>query len=100
MSNEVNKTGLKVYSSRPYELVKTSFLILTWVVLGVHLEICGPTLTILAARTGVLLSGISTILVARNAGYVTGNIAGALVQKIVKKYPELLLSISFLIAAT
>jgi len=63
------------------------------------LEIVGPTLNILSFQTKVTFSGISTILVARSAGYIVANIIGASVQNIVKKYPEGLLSISFLIAS-
>ena len=64
-----------------------------------HLEIVGPTLQILAGQTNVDTAGISTILVIRGAGYMFGNIVGALTQKIAKKYPEFLLTISFLVAA-
>lgn len=63
------------------------------------MEIIGPTLRILAGHTGQTIAGISTILMARNAGYMIANIAGALVQKIVNRYPEALLSISFLITS-
>jgi len=63
------------------------------------LEIIGPTLNILASQTHVAFTGISTILVARNAGYMIANIVGASLQNIVKKYPEGLLSISFLLAS-
>lgn len=64
-----------------------------------HLEIVGPTLGVLAKQTGVDIAGISTILVIRGAGYMFGNIVGALTQKIAKKYPEILLTVSFLVAA-
>jgi len=63
------------------------------------LEIVGPTLGILAAQSQVSFSGISTILMARSVGYMFANIGGALVQNVVKKYCEVLLSISFLIAS-
>ncbi|UJR34355.1 hypothetical protein I4U23_021759 [Adineta vaga] len=94
-----NEKGLKVYTSKPWEMIKTSFLVITWIVLGMHLEIVGPTLQVLAVQTGVSTTGISDILVARGAGYMFGNLGGALTQKVVKKYPEMLLSISFLIAS-
>lgn len=63
------------------------------------MELVGPTINILAAQTSVTLTGISTILVARSAGYLVANIVGAAVQALVKKYSEGLLSISFLIAS-
>ncbi len=63
------------------------------------MEIVGPTLGILAKQSNVSLSGISTILMARSVGYMFANIAGALVQNVVKKYCEGLLAISFLIAS-
>ena len=63
------------------------------------MEVVGPTLKILAGKTGVDLTAISTILASRNAGYMAANLAGAVLQQFVQKYPESLLSISFLIAA-
>jgi predicted MFS family arabinose efflux permease len=65
----------------------------------VHLEIVGPTLNVLAYQTGVAYSGISTIFVARGVGYISGNIFGTLIQNVVNKYPEGVLSIAFLIAS-
>ncbi len=63
------------------------------------MELVGPTLKILATHTQVSYTGISTILIVRGAGYIFANISGTLIEKIVKKYPEGLLSISFLIAS-
>ena len=63
------------------------------------MEIVGPTLNILAQQTAVEYSGISNILVTRGAGYISGNIFGALIQNIVNKYPEGILSIAFVIAS-
>jgi len=63
------------------------------------LELVGPTLNILMIQTGVSLSVISTILIARGAGYISGNLGGALIEKLAKKYPEVLLSLAFLIAS-
>lgn len=63
------------------------------------MEIIGPTLKILGDQTGVTYNRISTILITRNAGYMVPNIVGAIIQNIVKRYPEGLLSIAFLIAA-
>jgi len=64
-----------------------------------HLEIIGPTLKILAQQIGVDLTSISTILMCRNGGYMIANLVGASVQNIVKKSPEGLLFIAFLIAS-
>ncbi len=63
------------------------------------MEIVGPTLNILSDQTGVSLSGISTILVCRNGGYIIANIFGPLLENIVKNFPSGLLSISYLIAS-
>jgi predicted MFS family arabinose efflux permease len=63
------------------------------------LELVGPTLNILMIQTGVSLSKISTILMLRGAGYMSGNLGGALIEKVVKKFPEGLLSLAFLIAS-
>jgi len=32
-NNKGNVQGLKIYTSHPYELIKTGFLVLTWVIL-------------------------------------------------------------------
>ncbi|CAF3708982.1 unnamed protein product [Rotaria sp. Silwood1] len=99
MSSKVNEKSLKIYTSQPWELGKTCFLLLTWIVLGIHLEIIGPTVNVLARQTNVTYSGISTILITRGAGYVVANIVGGITQNIVKEHPEGLLSVAFLIAA-
>ncbi len=62
------------------------------------MEIIGPTLKILAQKIGVDLTNISTILMSRNGGYMIANLVGASLQNIVRKCPECLLSIAFLIA--
>ncbi|CAF1334932.1 unnamed protein product [Rotaria sordida] len=99
MSSKKGVKGIEVYTSQPWELVKTTFLVFTWIILGIHLELVGPTINILARQTQVAYAGISTILITRSAGYMTGNIVGAITQNIVKQYPEGLLSFAFLIAA-
>jgi hypothetical protein len=37
MSNKVNEKGLKVYTSHPWELIKTCFLVVTWIILVCYL---------------------------------------------------------------
>ncbi|CAF1050950.1 unnamed protein product [Rotaria sordida] len=54
-------------------------------------------LGIIVGITGVTFTGISTILATRNGGYMTGSIAGAVMQKMVKRYPEALLAVAFFI---
>jgi predicted MFS family arabinose efflux permease len=56
-------------------------------------------LKILAQQTGTTFTGISSILAARGAGYMTGNILGAVMQNMVKRFPEGLLALAFLIAS-
>jgi len=63
------------------------------------LEVVGSTLKVLADQCHVEIDQISTILVTRNAGYMVANLIGAILQKYVGKYPEALLSVSFLVAA-
>ncbi|CAF3192999.1 unnamed protein product [Rotaria sp. Silwood2] len=105
MSSKVNENekekvkGLKIYISQPWELGKTCFLLVTWIILGMHLELVGPTINVLARKTGVAYTGISNILMTRGAGYMVGNIVGGITQNIVKQHPEGLLSFAFLIAA-
>lgn len=63
------------------------------------MEIVGSTLEVLATQCQVKINEISTILVTRNAGYMAANLVGAILQKYVGKYPEALLSVSFLVSA-
>ncbi|CAM4754267.1 unnamed protein product [Rotaria magnacalcarata] len=99
MTSKINEKGIKMYTSHPWELIKTLFLVFTWIVLGAHLELIGPTINVLSKQTNVTYNGISTILITRGAGYMVANIAGGITQNIVKKHPEGLLSFAFLIAA-
>ncbi|CAF1165374.1 unnamed protein product [Rotaria sp. Silwood1] len=95
--NTKKKTALQIYTSRPWELLKTGFLVASWIVLGIHGELVGPTLKILALQTDVAFTGISTILVARSGGYITGNIVGGAMKTMVKRYPEVFLAVGFFI---
>jgi len=91
--------GFQLYLSKPFETLKTFYLILTWIVLGIQLELVGPTLNILAQNTSVSYEKISRILMSRSAGYLLINILGAFAQNLVKKYPELILSLAFFLAS-
>ncbi|CAF0992710.1 unnamed protein product [Adineta steineri] len=97
---EIKQTkDLDVCVSRRWAFIKTGFLVITWIILGVHAEIVGPTMKILAQQTGTTFSGISSILAARSAGYMFGSILGAVKQGFIKRYSDGLLSFAFLIAS-
>lgn len=66
---------------------------------GIQLELVGPTLNILAQNTSVSYEKISTILMSRSGGYLMINVVGAFGQNLVKKYPELILSLAFFLAS-
>ena len=119
-TTENRSKGFQLYLSKPFETLKTFYLILTWIVLvsyfridlinrrissiyfiekGIQLELVGPTLNILAQNTSVSYEKISRILMSRSAGYLLINILGAFAQNLVKKYPELILSLAFFLAS-
>lgn len=56
-------------------------------------------MTVLAANAQVAYSGISSALAARAAGYFIANIFGAILQNIVKKHSEGLLTCAFFLPA-
>ncbi|UJR16772.1 hypothetical protein I4U23_003672 [Adineta vaga] len=87
------------YFKNPWYLIKTGFLLLTWIVMAMHVELIGPTMTILAKRLQVDFSGIGSALAARGIGYLVANILGVILQKIVKKHSDGLLIIAFLLSA-
>ncbi|CAF3483464.1 unnamed protein product [Rotaria socialis] len=97
--SEESQFGIKIYLSQPWNLIKSGYLVLTWIVLGFHLELIGPTMSIVAANAKVDYSGMSSALAARSAGYLIANIFGAIFQNIVKKHSEGLLVCAFILPA-
>ncbi|CAF1425116.1 unnamed protein product [Adineta ricciae] len=98
-SSEQKASGIKVYLNHPWNLVKTGFLVLTWITLGFHLEIIGPTMQAVASNINVLYNGMGSILASRSAGYFTANILGIVLQNIVKQHSYALLILAFVIPA-
>ncbi|CAF1109652.1 unnamed protein product [Rotaria sordida] len=92
-------SGLQIYLSHPWYLIKSGYLILTWIMLGFHLELIGPTMPTLAANIKVTYSGMGSVLASRSAGYLFGNLLGAILQNIVKKHSEGLLFFAFILPA-
>ena len=90
---------LKIYLNHPWYLIKTGYLILTWIMLGFHLELIGPTMSILATNIQVTYSGMGSVLAARSAGYLIANLLGAVLQIIVKNHSEGLLFCAFILPA-
>ncbi|CAF4163435.1 unnamed protein product [Adineta steineri] len=88
---------IQVYLSHPWDLMKTGYLILTWIIMGFHLELIGPTLPILAANIQVTYSGMGSVLASRSAGYLIANLLGAILQNIVKNHSEGLLFCAFIL---
>ncbi|CAF1039835.1 unnamed protein product [Rotaria sordida] len=98
-SSEQSQSGIKIYTSNPWNLIKSGFLVLTWIVLGIHLELVGPTMGILASNANIDYSGMGSALASRGAGYLIANICGAFLQNIVKKHSEGILVCAFILAA-
>ncbi|CAF4227956.1 unnamed protein product [Rotaria sp. Silwood2] len=90
-------SGIQIYLSHPWNLIKTGYLILTWIMLGFHLELIGPTMPILAANIKVTYSGMGSVLASRSAGYLVANLLGAILQNIVKNHSEGLLFCAFIL---
>ncbi|CAF3907492.1 unnamed protein product [Rotaria sp. Silwood1] len=98
-SSEESQRGINVYLSHPWYLIKSGYLILTWIVMGIHLELVGPTMPILASNVNVDYSGMGSALALRAAGYLIANISAAFLQNIVKKHSEGLLICAFVLPA-
>ncbi|CAF3586079.1 unnamed protein product [Rotaria sp. Silwood1] len=86
---------VKIYLSHPWKLFKSGYLVLTWIMLGFHLELIGPTMPTLASNIGVTYSGMGSVLASRSAGYLVANLLGSILQNIVKNHSEGLLFLAF-----
>ncbi|CAF1077410.1 unnamed protein product [Adineta steineri] len=98
-STSKTASRIQVYLSHPKNLMKTGYLILTWVMMGFHLELIGPTLSIIAANLKVTYSGMGSVLASRSAGYLIADLLGAILQNIVKNHSEGLLFCAFILPA-
>ncbi|CAF1144679.1 unnamed protein product [Adineta steineri] len=96
-STSKTESRIQVYLSHPWNLMKTGYLILTWIMMGFHLELIGPTLPILATNIQVTYSGMGSVLASRSAGYLIANLLGAILQNIVKNHSEGLLFCAFIL---
>ncbi|CAF1183850.1 unnamed protein product [Adineta ricciae] len=92
-------SNIQIYLKQPWDLIKTGYLILTWITMGFHLELIGPTMPILAANIQVTYSGMGSVLASRSAGYLVANCLGATLQSIVKNHSEGLLFCAFVLPA-
>ncbi|CAF5026422.1 unnamed protein product, partial [Rotaria sp. Silwood1] len=79
-SFEESQSGIKIYSGHPWSLIKSGFLVLTWIILGFHLELVGPTMPILAVNAQVDYSGMGSALASRSAGYLVVHSLGAILH--------------------
>ncbi|CAF1195854.1 unnamed protein product [Adineta steineri] len=98
-STSKTASRIQVYLSHPWNLIKTGYLILTWIMMGFHLELIGPTLSIIAANLKVTYSGMGSVLASRSAGYLIADLLGAILQNIVKNHSEGLLFCAFILPA-
>ena len=64
-----------------------------------HLELVGPTMSILVANIGGVYSGIGSALAARSAGYFVANVLGVFLQNVVKQHSDALLASAFILPA-
>lgn len=70
--------------SKRRKVVKTVFLVLVWVCLGLYLEITGPTLIDLKIRTGADYEEVAVAVSGRSVGYFIGSaIGGVLVDRFI-----------------
>lgn len=75
------------------KIVKTVFLVLVWVCLGLYLEITGPTLIDLKIRTGADYEEVAVAVSGRSVGYFIGSaIGGVLVDRFLS-YCDLMIGI-------
>ncbi|CAF1353111.1 unnamed protein product [Adineta ricciae] len=85
------------YLNNPWYLIKTGFLLLAWIVMGIHVELIAPPMLILAENLHVDSSGIGSILGCQGIGYLAANILETTFGKIIKKHSDGLLSAAFIL---
>ncbi|XP_013413251.1 sodium-dependent glucose transporter 1A-like [Lingula anatina] len=85
------------YVSTLFRVVKTVFLILTWVCLGLSLEISGPTMQDLILRTGTNYEEVSRAISGRSAGFFTGAVIGGFLVDKLRLYCDLMIGVSLVI---
>jgi len=112
-------TGVHIYLTHPWNVIQTGFMFLTWVVMvnfrnmliklslnityflfkGIHIELIGPTMSIIAANNHIDFNGMGSVLALRGTGYLTATIFGVFLPNIVKKHSEALLACAFILPA-
>ncbi|KAL4220265.1 hypothetical protein ACF0H5_020672 [Mactra antiquata] len=86
-------TGRRGELSKRNKVVKTVFLVLVWVTLGLFLEVTGPTLIDLKIRTGADYEEVAVAVSGRSVGYFIGSaIGGPLVDRFVS-YSDLMVGL-------
>ncbi|XP_045172969.2 sodium-dependent glucose transporter 1A-like isoform X1 [Mercenaria mercenaria] len=79
-----NGEGERSGMSKGQKILKTIFLVLVWVCLGLYLEITGPTLIDLKIRTGANYEEVAVAVSGRSVGYFIGSaIGGVLVDRFI-----------------
>ncbi|UJR20193.1 hypothetical protein I4U23_023325 [Adineta vaga] len=96
---EQSPPGIRIYLKYQWNLMQTGFLLLTWIIMGLHLELINATSPRLAEHTKIGYGDIVSALALRNFGYLIANMLGLIIPNTVDKYPEGLLILSFIISA-
>ncbi|ELU02944.1 hypothetical protein CAPTEDRAFT_222889 [Capitella teleta] len=86
--------------SKVFKIIKTVFMVLAPTVMGIYLELIGPTMQELMNRVDANYEEISQALVARSVGYLLGSLISGFLADRFKGHLELLLSIAMLLGAT
>ena len=64
-----------------------------------HNEVIAPTMPTLAANVNVHYSGMGSVLASRGVGYLTANILGAMLRKIVKNHSNAIVACGYILPA-
>ncbi|CAF1038304.1 unnamed protein product [Didymodactylos carnosus] len=91
---------LRDYLSQPWKLFITIFCFFAFIVMGVYIELAGPTLDMLSLQIASDMARIAWIVAARSLGNLIGVVLfGIIFHSIIKKQTELLLAVAYFIPA-
>lgn len=86
--------------SMKYRIIRSIFLIYSWISLGFNMELIGPCLEDLRILLGVNYQSISFALIVRNIGYLSLTLISGYIHDKLGNYTDLLMAISNLFIIT
>ncbi|CAF1425123.1 unnamed protein product [Adineta ricciae] len=102
MSTELfhsRQSEFSIYFSYPWKSIQTGYIILTWIVLGFHVELVGPTIPTLAASIHSHYTEMGALTAVRSLGYLIANCLGIFLQHTVDNHSYPVLTCGFILPA-